>query len=81
MCPTWYTKRYVIRTLISDFFQRYHVISFAVIDNDLQMIVKHKNGIDECSDDTPAEVRIISFPICETAEEKQNPVTVQQLRL
>ena len=45
------------------------------------MIGENIHGIHKCFDDVPAEERIVAIAGCESMEEKQNAVTVQQLGL
>ena len=57
------------------------LVSFAVIDNQAEVIIIDIDGIDEGFDDVAAEGRIIPVSFCETVKEKQNAVTIHQLSL
>ena len=83
MCYEQYTISNVNRTwgIIWEIIQRDALVPFAVIDNQLQVIIINIHGIDERIDDVPAEERIVPISFCEPVEEKQNTVTVQQLGL
>ena len=78
------TRRKTIRTLrrvLRQGRERIDLITFAVINDEFQFIIINIDGIDERFDDVPAEERIRAVSLGELAEEEENTVPVDQLRL
>ena len=65
MCYNWYTRIDIIRTLRGNIRQREALVSFLVIDHDIQMIIEDINSIDERLNDVAAEERIGAIAFCE----------------
>ena len=77
----WYTIVVTIRTFRGKIREGDALISFAVIDHQLQVIIIDIDGIDEGFDDVAAEGRIIPVAFSEAMEEEENAVTIHQLGL
>ena len=81
MCYNWYTRIDIIRTLRGDIRQREALVSFLVIDHDLQVIIEDINSIDERLNDVAAEERIGAVAFGELMKEEKNAVPVEELIL
>ena len=57
------------------------MVSFTVVCDDIQVIIENIDGIDKRFDDVGAEKGIRAVAFCETMKEKNDAVTVKQLRL
>lgn len=57
------------------------MVSFDVIDYDLQMILKNIYSVHKRFNDVAAEERIVPIAFCKPMEEEQNTVAINQLRL
>ena len=81
MCYNWYTRIDIIRTLRGNIRQREALVSFLIVDHDLQMIIKDINGIHKGLDDVPAEERIRAVAFCKLMKEEKNAVFIEKLIL
>ena len=80
MCYNQYTRLIAIRTFWEGF-ERVALIAFTVIDHELQVIIKHVDGIDKGFDNVPAEERILAVAFRELLQKKDHPVAVHELGL
>ena len=62
-------------------FQGETLIPFAIIGDDVQVIIENIDGIDKCFDNMAAEQGIVPVAFCKPVEEKQNAVMIQKLSL
>ena len=85
MCYGWYTRRDIIRTIrrriIREICERETLVSFTVIDNDLQMIIIDINCIDKGFDNVPAKQGIIPVAFGELLQKEYHTVLIKQLGL
>ena len=57
------------------------MVSFTIIDDDVQMIIKDINGIHKGFDNMATEQGIVPVAFCKPVKEEQNTITVQKLGL
>ena len=85
----WYTGRNAIRTrgagirirISGEGFQGETLVSLAIIGDDVQMIIKNIDRIDERFNYMATEQGIVPVAFCKPVKEEQNTITVQKLGL
>ena len=85
MCNVWWSISDTIRTLRRRVGRQVRqgdaLVSFAVIQNKFIVIIENIHGIDKCINDISAVYRVSPVAVCETVEEEQDPIRVEQLGL
>ena len=77
----WYASINIIRTFRGQGLKRNALISFDIIGNKFQIVVKNINGVEKSFNDMTAEERIRSVTLRKPAEEKKNAFPVNELGL
>ena len=85
----WYTGRNTIRTrgtgirirIRGEGFQGKTLVPFAIIGDDVQMIIENIDSIDKGFDNMAPEKGIVSVAFCKPVEEKKHAIMIQQLGL